>query len=155
MRLSSHLDLALTFVGLEPANKDALLREIVDRTTQHLTDVDAAELLEQIEDREQKSSTGVGLGIAIPHCVVSGVEQTVCVLAQIPAGVEYDAIDAEPVRFVFMLLSPAAAMGSHLRMLARISRVANREGFTKDAVALKTAEEVYEMVVREDDSHVD
>ncbi|MFH2006352.1 MAG: PTS sugar transporter subunit IIA [bacterium] len=155
MRLCDHLDPALTFVGLEPADKSSLLREIVDRTTRHLTGIDPAGLLRRIEDRERKSSTGVGSGIAIPHCVVTGLDETVCVLVQIPIGVEYDAVDGAPVYFVFMLLSPTDAMGIHLRMLARVSRVANREGFTQDVIALQTAKEVYDMVISEDESHVD
>ena len=154
MQLRSYLDPALVFVGLQPSDKDSLLQELAERIAKHLSGVDGDDLRRRLKARERESSTGVGQGIAIPHTFLDVVDQTVCVLAQVPGGVEFDAIDEVPVRLLFMLLSPSASTSSHLRLLARISRVAGREGFAADAAAASSAEALLALVTTEDESHV-
>jgi PTS system nitrogen regulatory IIA component len=155
MRLRDHVDSGLIFVNVKPADKSSLLRLLVDRTSERLSGIDGTELLQCLEERERKGSTGIGQGVAVPHATVEGLDKPICVLAQIPGGVEFDSIDHAPVRFVFMLLSPANAVWSHLRLLARISRIVSCEKFIRDVVAAPDSETVLELVAQEDERHVD
>jgi mannitol/fructose-specific phosphotransferase system IIA component (Ntr-type) len=115
--------------------------------------VDEEELHWRLRERESQSSTGVGEGVAIPHCFLEGLKQSVCLLAQVPEGIDFDAIDGAPVKVLFVLLSPPDARMAHLRLLARISRIAMREGFTADAASSATPEALHALIVQEDLSH--
>jgi len=153
MHLRDYLEPSLIFTGLSPADKQSLLGDLAHRTAERVADLDGETLLQRLRAREAESSTGVGEGVAIPHCFLEGLDRTVCVMAQVPLGIGYDAIDQQPVYILFVLISPPDARMAHLRLLARISRVANREGFAKEAAAAASPEALHELLVREDRSH--
>ncbi len=79
--------------------------------------------LAAVLEREEQCTTGVGDGIAIPHCKSDVVDRTVVGAVTVPNGVEYDALDGKPVRLVFMILTPAGTDDDHVRVLARLSRL--------------------------------
>jgi mannitol/fructose-specific phosphotransferase system IIA component (Ntr-type) len=83
---------------------------------------DEEELFQRLREREQLSSTGIGAGIAIPHCKMAGLRQAVLAVGLAPRGVEFGAADGQPVRLFFLAVSPEAAPAEHLRVLAAISR---------------------------------
>ncbi len=153
MHLCDFLDPELIFIGLDGEDKQSLLAELAELTARHIPGVDPKVLLALLRAREEESSTGVGSGVAIPHCFLDGLERSRCVLAQVPGGVAFDAIDDAPVLILFLLLSPPSARMTHLRLLARISRVAHREGFARDAAAATSTEELHELLTCEDRSH--
>lgn len=153
MRLERHLDKTLVFVGIRATDKDGLLRQLAEMTAERLPVVDAAKLCDQLREREAGSSTGIGAGIAVPHSTVEGLDRSVCVLAQIEGGIDFGAIDQAPVGFVFLLLSPPEAIGHHLRLLARIARLLHSPGFTEALRGPASADELYQLVVDEDEKH--
>lgn len=153
MHLRDFVDPALIFTGLTSSDKSSLLEELATRTAEQLPDVKRAALLESLLARESESSTGVGQGVAIPHCFLDGLEASRCILAQVPQGIAYDAIDGEPVYVLFILLSPPKDQMAHLRLLARISRVANREGFAADVSAATSADALHALIEQEDRAH--
>lgn len=75
-----------------------------------------------LEARESLLSTGVGSGVAIPHGRIAGLDRFVGALAIQRSGVEFAAIDDEPVSILFSFVGPDGAAGEHLKCLARISR---------------------------------
>lgn len=110
-------------VPLEATTKDEVLRELVDvlATDGHIADRDDA--LRVVREREKVLSTGVGHGVALPHgksdactdlCIAAGVTRE---------PVDFDALDREPVRLVFLLVGPESAAGAHIKALSRISRL--------------------------------
>ena len=153
MHLRDYVEPALIFTGLDAPDKGSLLEELATRTTKQLPDIDRGALLERLRAREAESSTGVGEGVAIPHCFLEGAEASRCILAQVPKGIAYDAIDDEPVYILFMLVSPPEARMAHLRLLARISRVANRKGFAADVAAATDADALRAIIEQEDRAH--
>ncbi|WP_428492755.1 PTS sugar transporter subunit IIA [Rhodopila sp.] len=72
--------------------------------------------------REQLGSTGLGAGFALPHARLEGVQSYLGLLLRLARPIDFDAIDAKPVRLVFVLLIPASAEASHVAALAAISR---------------------------------
>ncbi len=78
-------------------------------------------------EREKLQSTGIGDGVAIPHCALDGAGSQAAALLLCPRGIEFDAIDGEPVEIVFGVVGPKRATGEHLRTLARISRLLRDE----------------------------
>ncbi|MBW2525402.1 MAG: PTS sugar transporter subunit IIA [Deltaproteobacteria bacterium] len=155
MRLQRHLDKTLVFPGLRCQSKEELLRQLADQTAEHLPVVDANLLWSLLRQREAGSTTGIGSGVAVPHCTVDGLDESICVLAQVPDGVDFGAIDEAPVHFVFLLLSPPEAIGTHLRLLARIARLLHSTGFPESLRESGDADAIYQRVVTEDSRHID
>jgi PTS system nitrogen regulatory IIA component len=81
------------------------------------------EVLALLLEREQLQSTGIGDGVAIPHSALEHAEAQAGALLLFPKGIDFDAIDGQPVHIVFGVVGPKRATGEHLRTLARISRL--------------------------------
>jgi PTS system nitrogen regulatory IIA component len=89
--------------------------------------LDAAEVLERLEERESLGSTGFGRGLAIPHARVDGLRRPVTVLLKLDEPVEFAAADGMPVDLVFGLVSPEHSGVGHLHALAAMSRLVRDE----------------------------
>lgn len=76
-----------------------------------------------LSDRERLGTTGVGLGIAIPHGKLPGLDRMTGLFARLDKPVDFEAIDNQPVDLVFLMLAPEDAGADHLKALARVSRL--------------------------------
>ncbi|HEX3126683.1 MAG TPA: PTS sugar transporter subunit IIA [Thermoanaerobaculia bacterium] len=106
----------------DPTPVDTILRAFADRIAQAGVVKDAGELFRRLREREQLSSTGIGSGIAIPHCKMPVLKQAVVAVGLAPQGIDFGAPDGQPVRLFFLVVSPEASPAEHLRVLASISR---------------------------------
>jgi PTS system nitrogen regulatory IIA component len=122
MQLSEFLDFDAIKPSLSGGNKRALLQQMAQFAAGRLQ-VDAAEILSSITERERLGSTGFGHGVAIPHGKIEGLTSIYCMFARLSEPVDYKAIDGQPVDLIFLLLSPPDAGAEHLKALAAISRV--------------------------------
>lgn len=78
-------------------------------------------IFDHLLERERLGSTGLGQGIALPHARVKEVSQAFGAFVQLKAGVEFDAVDGEPVDLAFALLVPDDATEEHLQLLATLA----------------------------------
>ncbi len=83
---------------------------------------DARELSARLAEREALGSTGVGGGVAIPHCKLSGLSRAILAIGIAPEGIEFRGVDGLPVRLFFLVVSPSQSPAEHLQVLAAISR---------------------------------
>ncbi len=90
-------------------------------------------IAEHLARRERLQTTGIGEGVAVPHCALSSVSRHLAALLLIPDGIDFQAIDRQPVRIVFGVVGPCDTR-SHLRLLTRISRIL-RNPATRRALA--------------------
>jgi PTS system nitrogen regulatory IIA component len=97
-------------------------------------------------EREKLQSTGIGDGVAIPHCALETAEGQALALLLCPRGVEFEAIDSEPVEIVFGVVGPKRATGEHLRTLARISRLLRDEQTRLRLLASTNPKAAYELI---------
>lgn len=100
-------------------------------------------IYEALNARENLGSTGIGDGIAIPHAKLPHIDSMVACFARSQAGIDFDAIDKEPVKLFFALLVPDNSAGLHLKALARISRLLKSEGFRESLLKMETSDEIY------------
>ena len=137
---------------LDADDKCAALSQMVDCICTDLngTAQGASEVLHALLERERLGSTGVGEGVAIPHAKINGLKDLVACLARAPSGVEFDAIDKEPVRLIFALLVPENSAGAHLKALARISRLLKNGPFRSRVLEYTEQKQIYSAVVEED-----
>ena len=104
-----------------------------------------------LESREKLASTGIGMGVAIPHVKLEGLERAVCSLAVHPEGVDWNALDGAPVQIFFTVLRPAAETSEHdpelhLEMMRWIARLGRNEDFRRFAVQAKTKTELVDLL---------
>lgn len=108
-------------LGLEVAGKDSLLAALAAVAAAE-TGLPASTIVERVREREALGPTGFGQGAAIPHARLPGLGAVVAVVARLDIGVDYAALDGEPVDIAVLLLSPEGAGADHLKALARVSR---------------------------------
>jgi PTS system nitrogen regulatory IIA component len=85
-------------------------------------DLSANEVCTQITKREELGSTGVGNGVALPHARLRGLSTPFGLFARLRHGIDFEAIDNQPVDIIFLLLLPDGAGASQLNALASVSR---------------------------------
>ncbi len=108
--------------SLKAKTKKQVIEDLAARAAK-LEGLSARDLFDALLQRERLGSTGVGRGIAIPHCRLAGVKKMLCVFARLDSPVPFDATDGEPVDLVFLLLAPEDAGADHLKALARLARL--------------------------------
>jgi len=118
---SVHPDLVMQVTGRD---RDTVLARLVERAALVVPNLQPATLLTDIVQREQRSSSSVGGGIAVPHVYVQGLSMPVSAVALAPDGLDMGAPDGQPVRVVFLLLSPWGDPEGHLATLAEVARLA-------------------------------
>jgi len=106
---------------LQSSVKEEAIRELADVISSSEDVADSEALLEAILDRERIMSTGIGLGIAIPHAKIPSVEDFVVALGKSPGGIEFHSLDGKPVHFVVMIAGPDQQQERYLQLLARIT----------------------------------
>jgi mannitol/fructose-specific phosphotransferase system IIA component (Ntr-type) len=87
-------------------------------------------------------STGIGFGIAIPHCSSDRIDDVVAAFGRSTAGIEFDALDNAPVKFVVLFIVPKNQFQTHLRTLASIAKFLNDRGTREKLAGAKSTEEI-------------
>ncbi len=108
--------------SLKAKSKKQVLEELAMRAAK-LENLPARDIFEALLQRERLGSTGIGRGIAIPHCRHVSVKNICCLFARLETPIPFDAMDGNPVDLVFLLLAPENAGADHLKALARLSRL--------------------------------
>jgi len=109
-------------INLKVTSKKQALQELAKVATA-LTGLNERDILNVLIERERLGTTGVGEGVAIPHAKLNGVDQLCAVFARLESPIDFDSVDAEFVDLIFMLLAPLSPEHTHLKALAKISRL--------------------------------
>ena len=127
-------------LGVKPQDKLALLIMIADTFAADDPALVASVILKVLEDRERLASTGAGSGVAIPHGRLAKLNEMRAVLVVIPGGVDFDAIDGDPVTLAVAILGPLDQPSAHLKALARVSRTVRDERVRAALLASSSSE---------------
>ena len=106
---------------LESTTKEEALRELAGIMSNAPEVGDGERLMEAILEREAIMSTGIGLGIAIPHAKIESVTDFVVGLGKSDAGIEFNSLDEKPVHFLVMIAGPKNQQERYLQLLAKIT----------------------------------
>jgi PTS system nitrogen regulatory IIA component len=123
-----------------------LLAEMLARGAR--VDVSAVERV--LTEREQLQSTGIGEGVAIPHGALPQLETQFASLLVVPEGVDFAAIDGQPVTILFAVVTPKRATGEHLKTLARVSRLLRNKAFRDRLMTVPGSKEAYDLISSEE-----
>lgn len=121
MELSSILNPRRVLCGAVGVSKKRTLETLAQHIADDQPDIDADELFRSLIGREKLGSTGIGDGIAIPHCRLQNCSEPLAALITLATPVDFDAIDGKPVDIIFALLVPAEANEEHLQTLAALA----------------------------------
>lgn len=113
--------------------------------------INPAVFLDAIYRREALVSTGVGLGVAIPHVKIPEVSDYVIAVGRRRAGLEFDSLDNQPVRLIFMIGAAESQRGDFVRVLARVMKLL-KDGANRVALLEAETPEAFLDVIRADDA---
>ena len=103
---------------------------------------DRDSILASLKQREETMSTGIGFGIAIPHCSSDRLNEVVAAFGRSPGGIEFDALDNAPVKFVVLFIVPKNQFQTHLRTLASIAKFLNDRSIRENLGKATSREEI-------------
>jgi len=129
MLIESILTPRRTRCGLSGGSKKRALELLASSIAEDMPIIDADDLFRRLVSRERLGSTGLGKGIAIPHCRIDNLTGPIGALITLSNPVAFDAIDNEPVDILFALLVPEDAHDDHLQILSNLA-----EAFTDSGV---------------------
>ncbi len=133
-------------VPLVSTNKPDVLRELVGvlRDAGRIADFDG--VLNAVNEREFKGSTGLELGIAVPHAKTTAVSTLTIAIGISRDGIDFDAIDQKPSHLFFLLLAPTSQSGPHVEALREIAQLSKSPTFLKMLVGAESAHEVVDLL---------
>jgi len=134
------VDPRLAFPHLASRTRDGVLSEIAALVAEAGAVPDADALAERLRKRERDGCTGVGQGVAFPHCRLEGLRDVVVAVGLAPQGIDFGAPDGMPITVLFLLLSPRDAAALHLQALARLTRLARTPGLVDELRHADSAE---------------
>lgn len=128
-------------------DKDAVLHKIADMaaTCPGLVKYKPENLYDKLADREDLLSTGIGKGIALPHCTLDDLDDFVIGILIVPSGVNFKAIDKKKVRLFIFIFAPKSKRNDHISYLARISQILQSPETVEEIVSQTDSEKVYEV----------
>jgi mannitol/fructose-specific phosphotransferase system IIA component (Ntr-type) len=152
MKLSDFVVPEAILVDLQATGKEEAIREIVRSLSQagRLAESDLESVARAILGREELGSTGIGQGVAVPHTRHPTVNRLIGTVALSRRGVDFAALDGDPVDILFLLISPPNQPGDHLRALENISRHLKDERFVSFLRQAKTREQVIDLLEEAD-----
>ena len=104
------------------SSKKKVLEYLSSFISDQIADSSADEIFERLLNRERMGSTGIGEGIAIPHCRLKQCDSTFSVLLHLENPIDFDAIDRQPVDLIFALIVPEEATDEHLNTLSMLAQ---------------------------------
>jgi len=151
MRLSNILVPKQISLPLAAKDRDSAIRELLSLLdkNQLLTNFDEA--YQAVLDREKIMTTGVGNGIAIPHCKHSSCPNFAVAMGIHTEGIDFRSIDKKDVNIIFLLVGPENNPGLHIKLLSRISRLMSSDDLRDQVLETSSPEEMLELLRDEED----
>ncbi len=153
MRLDAHLHPAQTLVIRDAPGRDEVLRRVADSAALALPALGAPALLAALLRREGQMPTSTPEGVAFPHATLPGVPAPLIVVARLAPPIAFGAASHPPVSLLFAFFSAPERPTEHLRMLARIARLAGAPGALGRLRAAPDPTQLLHRLLEEDRAH--
>jgi mannitol/fructose-specific phosphotransferase system IIA component (Ntr-type) len=132
---------------ISATTKDDVLIELCDlaATASQITDPDG--FLRAIRARERAMSTGIGMGVAIPHAKIPSVQDFIVAVGRSIPGVDFDSLDGLPVHVIILVGASDHQSLDFLKLIGKIGAIFNREGFISRFLAAEGPEEMLRLLI--------
>jgi fructose-specific phosphotransferase system IIA component len=133
-------------IPLESKDKPDVLRELVQilKDADEIDDFDT--VLKALQEREDKGSTGLEKGIAVPHAKTPAVSSLKLAIGISPQGIDFEALDKQPSKLFFLLVAAPDQSGPHVEALAEIAKLSRSNALCRALVNAQNAAEVIELL---------
>jgi fructose-specific phosphotransferase system IIA component len=153
MKIVDLLSEQVVRTNLQGTSKAEVIDAIIDLAASQERVLDKEKVREAIFEREKIMSTGVGAGFAIPHAKSDAVSDIVAAFAVTAQPIDYQSLDDQPVRIIFLLVGRENMVGPHIKLLSRISRLMNNEDFRRRLLEAGSPKELLEIFRKEEATH--
>ncbi len=147
MQLEDILSESRCLSNLEGVSKKRLLTTISEILGTEHKHLDADDIFTALMAREKLGSTGLGNGIAIPHCRVPLCTGIIGMLITLQEGIDFDAIDDKPVDLLFVLIVPEQQQDEHVQALGQIAKLFSDEDFCFTLRSTSDAQDLYNIAI--------
>ena len=154
MRLSERFVDNCILINSASETKEAILNEMVDTLCSAYKLEHRDEIFDAVWQREQRRSTGIGCGLAVPHTKIDYVDRMCMVAATVEKGLDFQSFDGEPVYLIILIVSPGNTVGPHLKALSSVSRLLADGGVRKDLIASTTPAEFLTILRSAEDKYL-
>ena len=143
MQIQSFLSSRRTLCGVEGGSKKRVLELIANLIAEDIPTLNSDEIFLSLIAREKLGATGLGNGIAIPHCRIKNCIGTVGAIIKLNSAVDFDSIDGKPVDLIFALIAPEEAHDEHLQTLAALAEKMSSEEYLQQLRSSESSESLY------------
>ena len=155
MRITDLLDKRSISLDGAPKNKQEALDMAIElmKGSDKINDQEAYR--KQVYQREEEGTTGIGMGIAIPHGKCNAVDRPGLAAMVIKDGVDFDSLDGEPVHLLFLIAAPDTEDNIHLEVLSKLSMMLMDDNFTQSLKNASSVDEFMEIINKADEERPD
>ncbi|HAN44279.1 MAG TPA: PTS fructose transporter subunit IIA [Ruminococcaceae bacterium] len=147
MDISSIINKDIIFLDLKASNRDDVLNTMIDGMDASGYIIDKDKYFNAVTERESKSSTAIGFGVAIPHGKSAGIGKACVAFARLHTPIKWNPQDEQPVATVFLIGVPQQNEGNeHLKILIAISKKLIHEDFRNALAKAKTADDIIDVL---------
>jgi fructose-specific phosphotransferase system IIA component len=150
MRLTDVLKQEFIKIPLESKDRDSSIGQLIDLLNEREVITSKQPVYNAVLEREKLMTTGVGNGIAIPHCKHKDSPEFAVCLGVHKNGIDFQAIDSKPVRIIFLLVGPEHNPGLHIKLLSRISRLMSNEELRNQLQNCESSDAAFELIQEEE-----
>ena len=150
MQIQSILSPERTLCCAPGSSKKRVLENIAQFICEDVRNLDPDLVFENLIAREKLGSTGLGQGIAIPHCRIRNCTRVIGALIKLDQPTDFDALDNAPVDILFVLLVPEQATEEHLQVLAELARRFSDSEYCQQLRAAETSPSLYQAAISSD-----
>ena len=133
-------------LNVEASQKEEIIKKAVELMNNNGNIIDKDEYLKLVMKREEEGSTGIGEEIAIPHGKGESISAPGVAAMVIPNGVDFNSLDGNPVKLLFLIAAPNSKENVHLEVLSRLSTLLMDERFRKDLINAKSKDEFLKII---------
>ena len=148
MILAKYLRAESIVIGLKAGEKWAAIDELLNLLDRQDLIADTRQVRQDPIAREKKMSTGMENGLAIPHAKSVGARQLAIALGLKPQGLEFESLDGQPARIIFLVVSRQDTTGPHIQCLAEIASLCNRNEIRQALIQATTPQQVLRTLTR-------
>ena len=142
MNITEILSVSLIKLELTSKTKEDVINEMAKMLDEDGKLLDKDKYIKAVKDREKEFSTGIGMGIAIPHGKSSGVKEASLVFGRSTGGIDYQSMDDELAHVFFLIAVPEESSDEHLKILSQISRKLMHKELRASLMKASSAEEI-------------
>ena len=153
MKLRDFVCVEATIIELKATDRDGVIEELVmslDKAGK-LGKGKSRDIIKEVIKRENEASTGLGKGVAVPHVKHKAVKKIVAAIGQSSAGIDFFALDKQPVYSVILIISPLDDPEKHLQAMENVFKHLQKERFRKFLRQCRTVEQVEDLLIEADE----